>query len=128
MNDCTIRISQDEMGRKAYMAHFNQAIRDGVPRVIVDRMNFNKDQRDRFIIPARGKGYCVTIFEFKTNRAICIERVIKRIGHPTVDAGNPELAAKIISFYQANYESPKLDEFDNYNEVRDEGEMRKIIT
>lgn len=115
----SIRISQDEMGRQAYLDHFQNAIKDGVPRIIIDRMNFNKNQRERFINPARKAGYCVTIFEFKTNRSVCLERVVTRSNHPTVEAWNPELAENILNMYQANYEAPTEDEYDNYNKVKD---------
>ena len=41
--DC-VRISQDEMGRKAYLINFYDAIEAGVNSIIVDRMNFNVSQ------------------------------------------------------------------------------------
>lgn len=119
MNDVTIRISQDEMGRKAYLEHFNHALKTEVPRIIIDRMNFNREQRERFIKPAREAGYCITIFEFFTNYAICADRVIARKGHPTVPAGDPELTMKILNMYESSYEAPKPDEYDNYNEVNE---------
>ena len=118
--DSSIRISQDEMGRSAYLEHFKNAIKEGVPRVIIDRMNFNKDQRKRFIEPAREAGYVVTIFELKTNRAICHERVVARQDHPTIEPGNNELTEKILNNYEAWYEAPTPDEYDNYNEVKNE--------
>jgi len=118
-NDAYIRISQDEMGRKAYLTHFKHALKEGIPRIIIDRMNFNRDQRKRFIEPAREAGYCVTVFEFKTNRATCIERVIKRKGHPTVESDNIKLAEEIMNMYHINYESIAIGECDNYNEVKE---------
>ena len=84
-------------------------------------MNFNKDQRKRFIEPAREAGYAVTVFEFKENRAVCLERVVKRTGHPTIKPGQPDLAHDILCMYEANYEAPTDDEYDNYNEVKNEG-------
>lgn len=120
VNDTTICISQDEMGREAYLEYFKQALKDKTPRVIIDRQNFNREQRDRFIQPAREAGYCVTVFEFKTNRAVCHERVA-RTGHPTVPAGDNDLTAEILTRYQINYEALSTEEFDNYNEVYNEG-------
>lgn len=119
-NNNSIRISQDEMGRRAYKTHFDAALRDGVPRVIIDRMNFNKEQRERFIGPARDAGYCITIFEFKTNREVCTKRVVNRKDHPTVRGGDVELALDIIKNYETFYEQPTPDEYDNYNEVNNE--------
>jgi len=113
----SIRISQDEMGKKAYMTYFSSAIREGVPRIIIDRMNFNKEQRGRFIKQARDAGYCVTIFEFKTNRELCAQRVVNRTDHPTVRGGDIDLAIDIIKNYERFYEEPTPDEYDNYNEI-----------
>lgn len=116
-NDASIRISQDEMGRKAYLKYFQEAITEGVPRVIVDRMNFNKEQRERFIKPAREAGYCVTIFEIDHNPGLCIDRVVQRKDHPTIPKGSLDLAKKILLNYYKDYEHPDPDEFDNYNLV-----------
>jgi predicted ABC-type ATPase len=118
-NDTSIRISQDEMGRKAYLEHFKAAIRNEVPRILIDRQNFNKEQRERFIKPAREAGYCVTVFELKTNTATCIERVVTRVGHPTVVSGDVELAQEIVNRYLINYEAPTADEYDNLNIVEE---------
>ena len=116
-NDTSIRISQDEMGRKAYLDHFKEAVKDGVPRIIVDRMNFNRDQRERFIKPAREAGYCVTIFEMDHCPVVCAARCIQREDHPTIGKNQPELVKKIIMKYYENYEHPEKGEFDNYNLV-----------
>jgi tRNA uridine 5-carbamoylmethylation protein Kti12 len=113
----SIRISQDEMGRKAYLEHFKAAMRDSVPRIIVDRMNFDKEQRERFIKPAREAGYCVSIFELRTDIDVCIERVVNRPNHPTVESGDVELAQGIVDRYLINYEAPMPDEYDNLNYV-----------
>lgn len=115
--DSSIRISQDEMGRKACLKYFHEALKDGIPRVIIDRMNFNRKQRERFIKPAREAGYCVTIFEIDYNPVTCLERVIKRKNHPTIPEDSGDLARKIIFDYMKNYEHPEEDEFDNYNLV-----------
>ena len=116
-NDTSIRISQDEMGRKAYLNYFMEAIKDGIPRIIVDRMNFNKKQRERFIKPAKDAGYCITIFEMDHNPVTCLERVITRKNHPTIPEGSGDLARKIIRDYYRDYEAPEPNEYNNYNLV-----------
>lgn len=119
--DSSIRISQDEMGQKAYLDHFANAVKDGVPRIIIDRMNFDRNQRARFIEPARKAGYCVTIFEFKVNRSVCHERVARRCHHPTVPNDDPLLIESILDMYQVQYEAPQPDEYDNLNII--DGEL-----
>lgn len=116
-NGNSVRISQDEMGRKAYLRHFKDALKEGVPRIIIDRQNFNKEQRERFIKPAREAGYCVTIFEMDFCPAECIVRVVQRQDHPTIPPGSNDLAKKIVLDYMEKYEHPEEEEFDNYNLV-----------
>ena len=114
-HDSSIRISQDEMGRKAYLKYFHEALKDGIPRVIVDRMNFDRKQRERFIKPAREAGYCITIMEMDYNPLTCLNRVVDRKNHPTIPEGSGQLAKDIILRFMKDYEHPEEDEFDNYN-------------
>jgi predicted kinase len=109
------RVSQDEQGRVGHYEEFLGAIKIGFPRVIIDRMNFNKQQRAKYIEPARKMGYAITIVEFKTCPLICRERALNRQGHPTIGPNQPELVDKIIKFYHEAYEEPTIDEYDNYN-------------
>lgn len=116
-NETSMRISQDEMGRKAYLDIFKQSVKEGVPRIIVDRMNFNKEQRERFIKPAKEAGYVITIFDFDWDWDICFNRVINRTSHPTVPHNDPKLTEQILTMYRGMYEKPTTEEFDNYNKV-----------
>lgn len=120
MTDSSIRISQDEMGKKGHMKEFEDAIANNVPRIIIDRMNFNKDQRARYIEPAKKAGYVITIFDFKVCPIVCTDRVVKRKDHPTIPEGDYKLAIEIRQFYNSNYEAPTPAEYVNYNEVKDE--------
>lgn len=117
VNDSAIRISQDEMGRKAYLNHFKEALKDGIPRIIIDRQNFNRQQRDRFISAARANNYCITIFEMDYCPLECLKRVINRKNHPTISDKDPYLAKSIILRYMEQYEAPEEYEYDNYNLV-----------
>jgi len=113
---CTI-VSQDEQGRKGHRIKFAKCIEDG-HSIIVDRMNFNKEQRERYIEPARKANYSIYIVEIKASRDTCLERVVARKGHPTVESGNKELANKILDMYYREYEPLEADEeFDGYTEV-----------
>ena len=104
LNDNSIRISQDEMGRKGHMKEFNSALEQGIPRIIVDRMNFNRQQRARYIQPARDAGYIVTIIELDTEVAKCHDRVVRRTSHPTIPSNDSDLASKILNMYFIDYE------------------------
>ena len=120
-NDVSVRISQDEMGRKRHKDLFYRALDQGVPRIIIDRMNFNKEQRKRYITPARQQGYCVTVFEFPfpdlSVRTKFHSRAAKRKDHPTIEEGDHETVARALDMYCMHYEKPTEDEYDNYNKV-----------
>lgn len=111
------RVSQDEQGKKRHFQEFMGAIRVGLSPIIVDRMNFNKKQRARYIEPAKNYGYKIRIVEVAYDKYECLTRVVNRQGHPTVEANNPNLAEKILNFFQKEYEAPSLDEFDDYEVV-----------
>lgn len=120
LDDCSVRISQDDQGKKGHMNLFKEALKMGVSRLIVDRMNFNKAQREKYINPAREAGYVITIFEFKTCPLICTDRVVKRKDHPTIAEGDYKTAIEVRQLYNANYEPVTPNEYDNYNLVTNE--------
>lgn len=111
----SIRISQDETGKREHLNEFYDALTQNIPRIIIDRMNFNVEQRMRYITPARSEGYVITIIELQSDWDTCVDRVYKRENHPTVENGNLELANRILKFYNKNYEQPTKDEYDNYS-------------
>lgn len=117
MNDTSVRISQDEQGKNTHYSNFLSALEECVPRIILDRMNFNKEQRKRYIDPARDHGYVITIMEMKTPLVECHNRAINRVGHPTIQEGDVDTVNKVLDFFFKNYEPVSEDEYDNYNEV-----------
>lgn len=106
LKDCT-RISQDDMGKIGHMDQLVKAIEDGVENVVIDRMNFNKMQRKRYIDLADDNCHVqVVILNFST--PILHERLANRSSHPTIQ--DVETGKKVIKFFQDNYEEPSLDE------------------
>lgn len=78
------RISQDDQGKAGHMEYFNICIENGAP-VVIDRMNFDKKQRNRYIEPARAAGYTIEIVVFHVPRQVCFERMMARENHPTIN-------------------------------------------
>lgn len=78
------RISQDEQGKAGHMEAFNIKLKMGM-EIVVDRMNFDKKQRDRYIKPAKEAGYEIEIVVFHVPRAVCFERIMARENHPTIN-------------------------------------------
>jgi adenylate kinase family enzyme len=82
-------ISQDEQGRSGHMDLFKRSL-DNEFGIVIDRMNFNKQQRDRYVKPAREAGYEIEIIVFHVSRQICFERIMARENHPTINGIDPE--------------------------------------
>jgi predicted kinase len=108
------RISQDDMGRYSYYIEFLKSIRNH-DNVIIDRMNFNKNQRAKFIDKAEDLGYSIHVVEFLVASEICLKRAEKRINHPTIK--EVETLKKVLNFYRDNYEKPEPNEYNTYEVI-----------
>lgn len=104
-----VRISQDDQGKKEHLAFFITALAQGNP-IIVDRMDFNKEQRSRYIEPARKAGYTVKIIVLQVPRAVCLARMASRKDHPTIK--DEKSAGSALNTFFKLYERPTPDEAD----------------
>lgn len=95
-----VRISQDDQG-KAHLNLFNNALTQGLD-IVVDRMNHTKAQRDRYLGPAKEKGYTIKIIVIHENYATCFDRASARENHPSIK--NKVQAAKALTHFFKNYE------------------------
>lgn len=116
-----LRISQDDMGKEhidIFLSHLGTG-RD----MVIDRMNFDKNQRDRYRLEAIKNGYEVGFVEFVTPRAVCFNRCMDRDGHPTIHGGSendPEVRRKSANSALNTF-------FSRYEEILDEeGETVRI--
>lgn len=103
-----VRISQDDQG-KAHLDLFKNAISKD-KNVVVDRMNFNVQQRERYIEPARKAGYEIRIVVHHVPKRICLERMLKREGHPTIK--NEKSAQAALKTFFGKYERVEDSEAD----------------
>ncbi len=87
-----IRISQDDQGKTGHLEKFKQAL-DNKNYIVVDRMNFSKEQRDRYIKPAKELGYDVVIEVLHVPYKLCLERCKARTDHPTIKSEKEALLA-----------------------------------
>lgn len=76
------RISQDEQGKR-HLYNFQEAIKDE-SNIIIDRMGFNVQQRDRYLKPAKEAGYKTKIIVLHESYNTCLERCLERKNHPTI--------------------------------------------
>lgn len=103
----TVRISQDDQGKTGHMDLFEKALHFKQD-IIVDRMNFDKNQRNRYLEPARKAGYATRIIVFHVPLRTCIERCNARTDHPTIK--DSKSASEAVNFFFKNYERVSDDE------------------
>ena len=102
-------INQDSQGKEGHMSLFKDSLDKGRD-IVVDRMNFSKEQRQRYIEPARSKGYHVEIIVLHENRETCLDRCLAREGHETIK--DAKGANNALNTFFSKYERPTEDEAD----------------
>lgn len=147
-NNGYLRVSQDDQG-KAHLSLFNIEIGCGTQSIVIDRMNFNKQQRSRYLEPAKAAGYKTKIIVLHESSKTCLERMLKRENHPTVNGiersytvndetgyvgeiVNQELkeqqAKSALHTFFKGYERPQEGEADEIEFRYPEGIKRKCVT
>lgn len=117
-------VNQDKQG-KGHLEVFNRALIAG-ENILVDRMNFSKGQRQRYVEGAKAKGYMVTIVVLHENYYTCYNRIVGRFGnHETI---NDEQAARgALNTFFTKYERPTEEEADIRLFLYPEGEKPSAI-
>lgn len=93
------RISQDEM--KDYKKIFQKNLKDGVEKIIIDRINHKKNQRDYYITQAKKEGYTTRIIVLHVPIDVCKHRIENREDHPTLKKEN---SSKALNTFFKEYE------------------------
>jgi predicted kinase len=122
----TVYINQDSQGAE-HIELFMQAITEKKD-VIVDRMNFNKQQRERYLgyVKHFAPDYKTEIWVLHQPYAVCLERVRNRFGkHETI---NDEKSARgALGTFFNKYERPQEDEADKIRFCYPEGVKPRAI-
>jgi predicted kinase len=105
-------VNQDSQGKGGHMIEFNAALEAG-KSIIVDRMNFNKEQRNRYLVPAKAAGYETEIRVIHEPYKVCFQRALNRKDHETIKEEKDARSA--IDFF-----------FKTYERVED-GEANKVV-
>jgi predicted kinase len=117
----TVYINQDSQGKLQHMEKFREAIRNG-QHIIVDRMNFNKAQRNGYLEQAKKAGYETEIRVLHESYNTCYERACERVGHETIkDEIN---ARQAINFFFKSYE--RVEDWEADRVIRIYPEHRKL--
>lgn len=120
-----VYVNQDSQGKQGHQDTFREAIyaqRD----IVVDRMGFNKQQRANYLLEAKAKGYETEIIVLHMPYAVCLDRVLKRIGnHETIVDEKGARAA--LQLFFTKYERPETGEADKITFTYPEGPKEKVI-
>lgn len=101
-------INQDSQGKEDHFHIFNDALSSN-RNIVVDRMNFNHQQRNRYLLPKQ-EGYIYEIHILHESYKTCMNRCLNRINHETIK--NEMDAKKALNFFFKNYERPEDYEAD----------------
>lgn len=93
-------ISQDDQGKDGHMKAFKNALLAG-ENIVVDRMNFNREQREIYVNSAQALDYEVTHKYFDESYKVCLERILSRQGHPTLKP-DAKTARQVLDMYWEN--------------------------
>ena len=105
------RVSQDE-GPKRFagvVRHVRELLERGTKRIVIDRTNPLRHQREAFARLARAFGCRVKIIHFDVPRDVCEARILGRTDHPTL---GPDRMQQAIDRYVHDLDVPTEDECD----------------
>ena len=105
-----VRISQDEQGKLQHMMMFEDAL-EARRNIIIDRCNFNVDQRKRYLKPGKEEGYHTIIIWFRRDSKTCIDRINQRKDHPNLAAGNEKIES-VVKMFEGMFVAPSDTEAD----------------
>jgi predicted kinase len=103
-----VYINQDLQGRE-HLSLFDNAILAGL-NVIVDRLNFTKGQRARYLDLAKSHGYTSKIIVLHQSYEVCLERCLTRVGHETIKEERASRGA--LNMFFSRYERVEDTEAD----------------
>lgn len=101
-------INQDIQGRE-HLHLFDMAILAGED-VVIDRMNFTKGQRSRYLDLAKKHGYHTTIVVLHESYETCLARCLERKGHETIT--EEKHARGALNMFYSKYERVEDGEAD----------------
>lgn len=119
----TVYINQDTQGAD-HIDKFLNSI-DEKKDIIVDRMNFNKNQRNRYLDVAKKNGYETKIIVLHENFETCFKRAVERTDHPTIK--DDKAASRAINFFFSKYERVEDNEADEVVRIWPDRSKEKVI-
>ena len=101
------RISQDDQGKKLHKLLFEIALEDKRD-IVIDRMGFSREQRERYAREAKKNGYTVIYHRMIGLDKDCLRRCNERESHPNIK--DSKTAERVIKFFKDSWEDIDFDE------------------
>lgn len=117
-------INQDSQGKEQHLKLFKFAV-ENERTIIVDRMNFSKEQRNRYLIPAKEAGYKTKIIVLHQSYETCLKRCLERENHETIKTVRD--ARNALDFFFKKYERVEDNEADEVLRIWPQGEKPLAI-
>lgn len=102
-------VNQDLQGKEVHIKFFDECIRLG-ENIVVDRMNFSKEQRAKYLDKAKEQCYKTEIHVFCEPYNRCLENCLERENHPTIPKGDEDTARAALDMFFKKYERPTSNE------------------
>jgi hypothetical protein len=115
----TTYVNQDAQGKEGHLKHFQSALTNNFPFILVDRMNFSKEQRNRYLLPAKEAGYRTKIVVLHESFETCFKRCLERKNHETIKTEKD--ARNALGFFFKKYERVEDNEADEVVRIWPEG-------
>jgi atypical dual specificity phosphatase len=122
-----VLISQDTLGSRGKCEEeLRKVIKDKTKKVIIDRCNHKKKDRQEWVDCAKLNKKDVVIIYFDYPLDTCVERVKNRVGHPTIKFGRGESIVK--SFYDQLEAPSDADGYKKILHIHSFDECNSILT
>lgn len=108
-----VYVNQDSQGKQHLQLFKDTVIRGD--DIVVDRMNFSKEQRSRYLDLAKANGYTTEIVVLHEPYQTCLMRCAKRLNHETIK--NLEDAQSALKLFFTKYERVTDDEANKVNRI-----------
>lgn len=119
-----IYINQDSQGKDGHVELFTKALLKFQP-IIVDRMNFNKEQRNRYLSVAKAYEYETEIIVLHVPFEECLVRCTLRKDHETIK--DEATAKKALNMFFSKYERVEDSESDKVTRRYPEGKKEPAV-
>ena len=116
-------INQDSQGRE-HLTLFDIAVMDG-QNIIVDRMGFTRQQRERYLRVAKENGYTTEIIVLHESYNTCLERMLVRQNHETIK--DAKSARSALDMFFSKYERAEDHEADKVTRIWPQGDKPSAV-